>query len=111
MPILFLFITSICMGQSQIETINPVKEVYQIKIDSISKLSKLKVGDYTEVYSQFGINDKGNIIELKVRGFDIFCENRAISIINELPEVSPNFVQSRNNKSKYVMLIKFKVIE
>jgi len=99
------------MGQNQIETINPVKELYQIKIDSISKLSKLKVGDYTEVYSQFGINNIGDIIEIKVRGSDTFIENRAISIINELPEVNSNFVQSKNKKSKYIMLVKFEIIE
>lgn len=106
-----LFITSFCFCQDKVDVENPILSYYSVKKNELSKPSKLGIGEYTQVYTQFIIDDKKEIKIISVRGPDLFLEKRTTQIINELPQVNPRFISSQKKNSKHVMQINFKVVK
>ena len=71
--------------------------------DSIVKSMNYKEGDKVTVYTQFKVNENGEIIDITARGPHRIFEKQAINLVKELQKFDPGKFKGKPTETKYVL--------
>jgi TonB-like protein len=75
------------------------------KYDSIVKSLNYKEGDKVTVYTQFKVNDNGEIVNITARGPHKIFEEKAISLVKDLPKFEPDKLKGKPVGTKFTLPI------
>ena len=87
------FISSLITGQNT--------DLNTIKYDSIVKSLHYKVGDKITVYTQFEVNNKGEVVHITARGPHQIFEEKAIGLVKDLPKYEPEKLKGKPAGTKF----------
>ena len=90
---LFLLISTQIIGQNT--------QSYSVELDSIMKSYHYIEGDKVTVYTQFRVNKNGEIIDIKARGSHLIFEEKAISLVKDLPKYNPSILKTKPIGTKF----------
>ncbi|MBL4604824.1 MAG: energy transducer TonB [Flavobacteriaceae bacterium] len=86
-----------------------MKRFVQRKFDAgLAEVLGLSSGDY-KIYAQFIINEKGEVVDIKVRAPHIRLQKNVQKMIGKLPQFIPGEVAGKKVKVRYLLPIKFQV--
>jgi len=86
-----------------------MKKFVQRKFDSeIAEELGLSNGSY-KIYTQFIIDEKGDVIDVQVRAPHPSLNKKVKQMIKKLPQFTPGKIGTRNVKVRYLLPINFKV--
>ena len=74
---------------------------YSIEMDSIVRSLHYKEGDKVTVYTQFEVNNNGQVIDIKARGPHKIFEERAIRLAKDLPKYNPSLLKEKPIGTKF----------
>ncbi len=58
-------------------------------------------GDKVTVYTQFRVNKNGEIIDIKAREPHLIFEEKAISLVKNLPKYNPSILETKPTGTKF----------
>ena len=70
-------------------------------MDSIVRSLHYNEGDKVTVYTQFKVNNSGQVIDIKVRGPHKIFEDRAIGFAKDLPKYNPSLLKEKPIGTKF----------
>lgn len=73
------------------------------KFDSVAKVLGYKGGESFKVITQFSVDSKGDIINIKARGPHKVFEDEAIRLINELPKMNPTKNLAKGKSMRFTL--------
>ncbi|MFY0629115.1 MAG: energy transducer TonB [Flavobacteriaceae bacterium] len=86
-----------------------MKRFVQKKFDAdLGKELGLSSGDY-KIYAQFIIDEKGEVVDIKVRAPHLKLQKNVQKLIGKLPQFKPGEVAGKKVKVRYLLPIKFQV--
>ena len=94
-----IFILLILLVSNQIFSQN--SQNYSIELDSIVRSLRYKEGDKVTVYTQFKVNNSGQVIDIKARGPHKIFEDRAIGLVKDLPKYNPSVLKEKPVGTKF----------
>jgi len=104
MTILF---SNFLIGQenSMEKTLELVNIFDDIKFDSIVKSLNYKGGEKVTVYTQFKVNENGEVVDITARGPHKIFEEKAISLVKDLPKFEPSKLKGKPVGTKFTLPI------
>ena len=76
-------------------------------VDLGSKLN-LRTGKH-KIYTQFVIDDKGDVVDIKINAPHVKLKQETLDLIEKLPKFTPGKQQNKTVKVKYTLPITFYV--
>lgn len=87
------------------KTAETIKNFDERKFDSIVKTLNYKGGDKVKVYTQFKVNEKGEVVDITARGPHKIFEDKAISLVKDLPKFEPDKLKGKSAETKFTLPI------
>jgi hypothetical protein len=94
-----IFVLLILLISTQVFSQN--SQNYSIELDSIVKSLHYKEGDKVTVYTQFKVNNNGQVTDIKARGPHQIFEERAIGVAKDLPKYNPSILKEKPVGTKF----------
>jgi len=82
-----------------------IKNIEERKFDSIVKSLNYKNGDKVTVYTQFKVNKNGEIVDITARGPHKIFEEKAISLVKDLPKFEASKYKGKPAGTKFTLPI------
>jgi Gram-negative bacterial TonB protein C-terminal len=105
--LLTILFFNLIIGQesSMDKTTETIKNFDERKFDSIVKSLNYKSGDKVTVYTQFKVNKNGEIVDITARGPHKIFEEKAISLVKDLPKFEPAKLKGKPVGTKFTLPI------
>ncbi|MCF6222367.1 MAG: energy transducer TonB [Flavobacteriaceae bacterium] len=101
--LLTILFSNFIIGQEK--SSESVKIFDERKYDSIVKSLNYKGGDKITVYTQFKINENGEIVDISARGPHKIFEEKAIGLVKDLPKMEPEKLKGKPIGTKFTLPI------